>query len=108
MSAFWENFGDAGEVSIEVLGEVVEIGGVELRAVVQDAASAPRIVAGGLSGGVTLALHVSQEAGDAVLDGALVLARTLEGRVLSKEPLGAGWVILVGPANRWDEGSDFE
>jgi hypothetical protein len=104
---FWETLADADAVAVDVLGEEVEIGGVAMLAVVQAAGEAARIVPGGVSAGVTMVLHVSKADGEAVADGALVEARGLSGRVVSKTHHGSGWEIQVGPENRWEEGGEF-
>jgi hypothetical protein len=48
-------------------------------------------------------LHVGVEDGKAAKDGELVIYDGVRGRVSSKENIGCGWLITVGPENRWEE-----
>lgn len=106
MSEFWETMEEGSDVGIEVMGKVVTIGGREVMAVPQGVSVNPVVAPGGSKTLVDLVLHVGKADGLAAQDGELVIYDGVRGRVSRKENIGCGWLITVGPENRWDGNFD--
>jgi hypothetical protein len=103
MSEFWESFTEGAEAGIEVMGEDVEIGGVDMAGIVEPVEVQEGAATGGHRKDVAMVIQVTLEAGEKIEDGAEVLARGFAGKVKFKEHFGGGWRIHVAAENRWEE-----
>lgn len=102
MSAFWEGMAAANASAIETMGELVEIGGVILNAIVDPLEVNDGSAPGGRRVDVSSMLTVPP--GTVLRDGAIVKLRGMEGKVMSWTAIGADGhlQVIVGPVNRWD------
>lgn len=101
MNRFWSAFKRGRVAAVGTMGEPVAFEGREGSGIVTDMREAGRLVPGGESKGLKFEVEVSLEYGAAVSDGERAEVRGEIGRVDAKRPTGGGWIIEVGPVNRW-------
>jgi len=101
MSEFWDAMKVANGAAVEILGEPVVIGGVELTAVVDDFSAELEASAGGKRNVIKARLLVAPDT--LLSDGLPVQLRGVVGKVGLTERYGpeGHWQVTVGPANRW-------
>ncbi len=102
MSRFWDAFKRGRAAAVGTMGEDVVFEGVAGPGIVTDMRAEGKLVPGGSTDGLRFEVEVSLEWGEAIHDGDRAEVRGEGGRVNAKRHTGGGWIVEVGPANRWN------